>query len=680
MVRLLVHRRPTIRRQLLAIALVPSITLIAVALTVTGYLAVDARNSSSLQQSVSDASSPAARAILGLQEERRLSMALLAGGPQAGLDATRQQVDTSLTDLAAVIGPLITNSDSTGVQRQMGALTQQGDQLNQLRAGVDSGRVDIPTTYLAYGQVITAFGASLRTATQEAPNAPSAYDQLTSVDLFYGAESLWRSTSLTEVAMLGENLPDTLAADFQQRYGAYHSQLASIGEVLGDSERAQLQTLMSGANWLLLDQTQTALSRQLADGGKLPKNWSPVTLDQWRAAVAQVGEQLASLYGQHAQNAADRSATTVHDEEVRAWTVGAILLMAGLLVVLVAVQMSGRVAQRLRNLRDDTRRMAGSKLPEAVELLRHGKEPGSTISPLRHGDDEIGEVAQAFNEAQDMAVRAAAEEAKSRAGTRDVFLNIARRTQGIAYQQLKLLDQAQEHVEDPVHLKLLFQLDHLATRARRHAENLVILGGKQPGRRWSRPVPLIDVVRGATGETINYEQVVARRIPDVSIASDRAADVIHILAELIDNATSFGPPGSTVEVSGEMVGKGMVVEIEDRGLGMSADQREQLNRQLIEVPDFGDVALSSDTRLGLFVVGRLASRHDIRVTLRESLSYGGTVAVVLLPTAVLVGPPNPISPPTGGFPVMNSGAIQMPGVSQAQLFRASATPSGVQET
>ncbi len=167
----------------------------------------------------------------------------------------------------------------------------------------------------------------------------------------------------------------------------------------------------------------------------------------------------------------------------------------------------------------------------------------------------------------------------------------------------------------------------------------MILGGKQPGRRWSRPVPLIDVVRGATSETANYEQVLVRRIPEVSIAADKAADVIHILAELIDNAPSFGPPRATVEVRGEIVGRGLVLEVEDRGLGIPADQRVEFNRQLRDAPDFADLALSADTRLGLFVVGRLATRHEIRVTLRESGAYGGTVAVVLLPLAVLVEPP-----------------------------------------
>ena len=297
-------------------------------------------------------------------------------------------------------------------------------------------------------------------------------------------------------------------------------------------------------------------------------------------------------------------------------------------------------------------------------LVRRGFRPGlaagvivlfALVLVVGPGISFIGLVA---NEAQGMAARAAADEARSRAGTREVFLNIARRSQGIAYQQLKILDQAQEHVEDPTHLKLLFQLDSLATRARRHAENLVILGGQQPGRRWSRPVPLVDVVRGATGETVNYEQVLVRRIPEVSIAADKAADVIHIVAELIDNATSFGPPGSTVELRGEIVGKGLVLEVEDRGLGMPAEQRDELNRQLLEVPDFADMALSADTRLGLFVVGRLAARHEIRVTLRESASYGGTVAVILLPTAVLVEPLTPIAPVSGAFPLPGTGPLR----------------------
>jgi signal transduction histidine kinase len=630
------RRRPTIRRQLLTIVLVPSISMIAVAMAVTGYLAVDARRSSSLQRTVADASAPAAAAILGLQEERRLSLARLAGGYDAGLDQSRQQVLTALTQVSKVVGPLVSDSDSTSVQRQLGSLTGRAAQLQELRAAIDANQVDIATVYLTYSQVIAGFGASLRTATQEAPDARSTHDQLTSVDLFYGAESLWGSAALTEVVLLGQDLPAPLAADFRVRSGAYHAQLDSLAEVLTGQEQTELKAILNGPGYALIDKVETALGKRLADGKVA--DWPPTGLDQWRAAVDQVGQQITALYAKHSQAAADRSNTTVHDQEVRAWVVGGVLLATGLVVVLVAVRLSGQVARRLRLLRDDTRRLTSTGLPEAMERLRHGQEPGSAISPLQHGDDEIGEVAEAFNEAQNMAMRAATDEAQSRAGTREVFLNIARRTQGIAYQQLKILDQVQEHVEDPTHLKLLFQLDSLATRARRHAENLVILGGKQPGRRWSQPVPLIDVVRGATGETVNYEQVLVRRIPEVSIAADKAADVIHIVAELIDNATSFGPPGSTVEVRGEIVGRGLVLEVEDRGLGMPSEQRAEVNRQLRDVPDFADMALSADTRLGLFVVGRLATRHEIRVTLRESSAYGGTIAVILLPREVLVEP------------------------------------------
>ncbi|MBT0770658.1 nitrate- and nitrite sensing domain-containing protein [Kineosporia sp. J2-2] len=668
-------RRPTIRRQLLAIVLVPSISLLAVAMAVTTYLAIQARDSSSLQKTVKDASEPAGLVILGLQQERRLSLTELVGAGDTGLAEARAQVDAGLAQVSQIIGPLASASDSTSVQRQIGSLTQHGDQLAQLRAGIDAGQVDVATAYSAYSEMIAGFGASLRTATQEAPDAASAYDQLTSVDLFYGAESLWRSITLTEVAIQSDGLPDPLVEEYQERSGAYHAQLAALQAILPASEQQQLTTIMSGNSWKTITQVQSALNSRLAlqqagaPASTIRKQaWPPVGLAAWRATMNDVGAQVAKLYAEHSAAAAERSETQVHDEEVRAWVVGAALLMIGMVVVLVAVRMSGRVAQRLRDLRDDTRRLSGSRLPEAVKALRQGQEPGIALSPLQHGDDEIGEVAEAFNEAQDTAVRAAADEARARAGTRDVFLNIARRTQGIAYQQLKLLDQAQEHVEDPNHLKLLFQLDHLATRARRHAENLVILGGKQPGRRWSQPVPLIDVVRGATGETINYEQVISRRVPEVRVASDRAADIIHILAELIDNATSFGPPGSTVEVRGEIVGKGVVLEIEDRGLGMTAEQRDQLNRQLSDVPDFGDVALSADTRLGLFVVGRLAARHEIRVTLRESVAYGGTIAVVLLPMPVLI---DPLSTP--GSTVGGTGPIPMPGLSMAQLFPASLT-------
>jgi K+-sensing histidine kinase KdpD len=246
----------------------------------------------------------------------------------------------------------------------------------------------------------------------------------------------------------------------------------------------------------------------------------------------------------------------------------------------------------------------------------------SLIALRGYGSDEIGQVAEAFNTAQQTAVTAAAAEARTRVGISKVFLDIAHRSQLVVHRQLELLDVAEAKQSDPEHLELLFQLDHLATRARRNAENLLILGGGQPGRKWRRPAALEDIVRSAASETEHFARVTTIRLPDVQVQGGVVGDLIHLLAELVDNATAFSPPDSAVTVRGNLVGKGVVVEVEDQGLGMEFAERERLNETLRHPSNFQVMALAGQRHLGLFVVGQLAQRHGIVVSLVES-AYGG---------------------------------------------------------
>jgi hypothetical protein len=192
----------------------------------------------------------------------------------------------------------------------------------------------------------------------------------------------------------------------------------------------------------------------------------------------------------------------------------------------------------------------------------------------------------------------------------------------------------------------LFRLDHLTTRMRRHAEGLIILSGATPGRGWRDPVPVLDVLRAAIAEVEDYVRVDVASEPPDSVVGNAVNDVIHLIAELIENATTFSPPSTRVEVRAEAVGAGFAVEVEDRGLGLTADELADINARLASPPEFD---LANSDRLGLFVVGQLAARHQIRVSLRES-HYGGTTAIVLLPHGVIVraGEPGPSAQATAG--------------------------------
>ncbi len=252
--------------------------------------------------------------------------------------------------------------------------------------------------------------------------------------------------------------------------------------------------------------------------------------------------------------------------------------------------------------------------------------------PLRMGDDEIGRVGQAFELVRQTAIRSAVEEARLRRGLNDVFRSLARRSQSLLHRQLTLLDQMERRATDPEALDDLFRLDHLTTRMRRHAEGLVILAGAPPGRTWSSPVRMVDVMRGAIAEVEDYARVSVATRSQAALAGSAVADVIHLLAELIENATTLSPPYTSVRVAGDTVANGFAIEVEDRGLGMSAQRLAELNERLASPPEFNP---SDSEQLGLFVVSQLAKRHGIRVTLKAS-PYGGTTAIALIPQHLVV--------------------------------------------
>src|SRR5436190_2242253 len=231
-----------------------------------------------------------------------------------------------------------------------------------------------------------------------------------------------------------------------------------------------------------------------------------------------------------------------------------------------------------------------------------------------------------------VAVSAAVDQAQLRKGVNQVFLNISMRNQSLLHRQLGMLDSMERRTSEPGALADLFRLDHLTTRMRRYAEGLIILSGAVPGRGWRDPVPVVDILRAAVAEVEDYVRVDVTSESDDLIAGNAVSDVIHLIAELIENAAAFSPPNTRIEVRAERVGTGLVAEVEDRGLGMSPDELDDINARLASLPEFD---LAHSDQLGLFVVSRLAARHAIKVSLRRSV-YGGTTAVVLMPFGVVV--------------------------------------------
>jgi signal transduction histidine kinase len=323
----------------------------------------------------------------------------------------------------------------------------------------------------------------------------------------------------------------------------------------------------------------------------------------------------------------------------RVWEVGGVGLAGLILTLIVSLLLSRSINRRLSTLRRSALTLAQEQLPSVVARLRRGEsvDVAAEAPPLRVGGDEIGQVGQAIDTVRQTAIRSAIDEARVRQGVNDMFRNLARRNQSLLQRQLTVLDEAERRTTDPDVLEDLFKMDHLTTRMRRHAEGLIILSGAPPGRSWSAPVKLIDVMRGAVAEVEDYARVTVSTQARAALAGSAVTDVIHLLAELIENATTLSPPFTQVRVTGETVANGFAIEIEDRGLGMTPQRLQELNERLANPPTINP---ANTEQLGLFVVGQLARRHGIQVMLRPS-PFGGTTAVALIPLPLIVenGPP-----------------------------------------
>jgi signal transduction histidine kinase len=305
-----------------------------------------------------------------------------------------------------------------------------------------------------------------------------------------------------------------------------------------------------------------------------------------------------------------------------------VVIGAGLVVVLVALLLTWlftrRVARELTSLAAGAGRLAGEQPDSAPPAGAAGASA------------EVKAVAAALLSMQRAASAAAAAEAGVRNGLRQILASLGKRNQSLLHRQLRIIDTLEQQAESPSALGELFALDHLTTRMRRHAESLSIISGAAPARSWSGPVPVIDVIRSAVSEIEDYRRVTTATDATETVIATAVTDLIHLLAELIENATLFSPSTTRVEVRAERVANGFAIEVEDRGLGMEPGQLTVINEQLADPPDF-DVADAD--RLGLFVTGRLAARHAIQVSLAPS-AYRGIKAIVLLPETIVITPPD----------------------------------------
>ncbi|SDL11654.1 sensor histidine kinase [Nonomuraea jiangxiensis] len=371
----------------------------------------------------------------------------------------------------------------------------------------------------------------------------------------------------------------------------------------------------------------------------------PVDVELWRGIADQVEREFTQAVRGTGEGLRARMEPAGMAVLLQAGVAGAIGLIAVVFSVFISIRVGRRITRELAALRLSALDLAEIRLPDVVTKLRQGEpvDIGTEVPSIRvaeHATSEVSDLAAAFDSVQRTAVDAAVEQARLREGVSEALRNLARRSQSLLQRQLRMLDEMQSQTEDPEALERLFKLDHLTTRMRRHAEGLVLLSGGSAGRRWRGVIPMEDVLSGAAAQVEEYTRVRVYPMPEVGVSGGAVADLMHLFAELIENAASFSSPGNEVSVRGEMVGRGFAVEIEDRGLGMDEGTRRAINERLASPPDFDP---AQTERLGFAVVGMLASRHGIKVTVKPS-PYGGTTAIVLVPGTLVEPMPAPVQP------------------------------------
>jgi signal transduction histidine kinase len=626
-----------IRSKLVAILLLPMLAL--------GFLAasrVVSSVSDSLQADRVDRVTRFAVGLEGLvhelQKERDLSAGYVGSGKKGGYGAMvgqRVWVNQALagfrTDVRRIdfgaYGPRL-GERLAAADRRIGGLADQ-------RRTIDTeGPVRLEDTLRYYDDAIGGLIDVAAEIPAESGDRPLVRDLQSMVALARAKEATASERSFVYAVLSAGSFQAGQYQRFATMVGAEQTWLSQYLASATDQQRRDYSTTMTGPD---VNRAATLQDQVLdQDNGAAPA----VSARDWFFAMnAKVDllRQVETGLAADVLKAASSSRGAAAREAVIA-TVIVVLILA--LSIGLSVAMARSMVRSLRLLKDAANDIAERKLPEAVERLSKLQHPEPAdlelgVDPIDvHSRDEIGQVADAFNSVHRVAVQVATEQAALRRSVGDMFLNLARRNQALIDRQLELIDELERNEIDPESLEELFRLDHLATRMRRNAEDLIVLSGAKPARRWSQPVSLADAVRAALAEVEDYTRVELLPVDDLGIIGQAVGDIVHLLAELIENATAFSPPGTKVHIAGQPVAGGYVVEIEDRGIGMTDAELVEANARLARPPTI-DLTLSQ--RLGLFVVGRLAQRYGIKVQLRHSW-YDGVTALVLLPDSLLVRP------------------------------------------
>lgn len=627
------HHR-TIKRRLSRALTLPIVLLSVVLLSSTVPQGVESFVVWRIGVAAEEAGTSAMRGFEALQHERDLSVR--TGIPPAELAAARAATDRNVAELNATLdsltgyAPAPIAEKTAQFQRRLAELPQrrllaQGSELNR-RATVDY-----------FNSVIDSGIDLFDTQSRLAHDIQVTQDGITATELLRASDLMQRAAMIGGAAVDSGRFDAGEHLAFAERVFTYRSRIRAESAHSAPQVQERYRELMRSGAWERL----TAVEDQLvAAGADAVHAMSPQQQRAWHTDVTTVGRELNAMSMAQSDHAITLGMTESYAKFV--WTI---------LVVLVAVAVTAgcwwyswrnigvteQVLARLARLRDAVLHRTNDLLPPIMERAREGKrvDVDVELGKLDFGRDEIGQVADAMEVSQRATIDATINEAGTHAAFRSAIAAIASGQQTLIQQAIVLIDTAEHDEQDPAKLRRLLQVDSTVTRLRRKIENLRVLSGDRPGRRWRDPVPLSKLVQSAIGETEHYTRINVRAVPAVAVKGPAVTDTIRVLAELMDNATRFSPPNSPVVVRVEHTGDDRVlVEIEDRGLGMKGPDRERINRTLTAPPDFTATSVQDDVRLGLVVVSRLAQRRGIAVTLHPG-DGSGTRASVALPGDII---------------------------------------------
>ncbi|MEB3369291.1 sensor histidine kinase [Saccharopolyspora mangrovi] len=617
-----------LRYKMAAVLLVPTLA----ALGVGGVRIYDGLNSQSQMQTIVDQvelAQQTSNLTHELQRERDFAIVLTtANGGSAGSDyaAQGQRVDAAVQQVLA-FEPQIAGF-TPEVRFAYQSAEHRIGSLGALRGTVNSGFTS-PQTMIAYNSVIDTLltinnqvaNSAANTATAQTARAADALGQ--AKEQLARQRSVLLSASLRNQFLTGQ--PDQMrAADarYEAAYGEFEAAATQeqralfaervAGAAIDRTEQLEQSSLIAYDN----DQQNQNLGVSPADWGQQ----SGQRTDLVREVESDVLDDLHS------------DATALADSAT--WTLIRDSALVALLLIVafgVATFIARSMLRPLRTLRYSALEIAQQSLPDAINRVTEnpGASHQTTVPTVPvYTDEEIGQVARTFDAVHQQALRLAVEQAMLRNNVNDLFVNLARRSQTLVQRQLALIDRLEQDEQDPDQLSSLFELDHLATRMRRNNENLLILGGTDLTRRTMRPVPLNEVLGAAVSEVEQYARVAVVDAPELALQGRVVNDFVHLVAELLENATVFSNPDTEVTVRTAYRRQQLVIEIRDRGVGIDAGEIDEINERLVRPPDI-DVAVSR--RMGLFVVGQLARRHNIEVELgnNEGLEGGVTATVRL---------------------------------------------------